>query len=223
MSLRQLLRPRKPFSLPTPLRHSSRHPLGFPRFNSTSPPPPPSKPQTQISRLIARLPKFLRPYVSNLNQAPISHIAAFLILHEITAIVPLVGLAGLFHYTEWLPVSWVEGKWVSVGLERFGRWFGRKGWFGFERGVGEEGVNGENEGQEGGDGGVGTREEMVEGVERKWRVGERGGRILVEVATAYAITKVFLPARILVSVWATPWFARVVMGRIRGVFRKNKL
>jgi hypothetical protein len=43
-------------------------------------------------------------------------------------------------------------------------------------------------------------------------------RILVEVATAYAITKVFLPARILLSVWATPWFARVTVGRFGGLF-----
>jgi hypothetical protein len=44
---------------------------------------------------------------------------------------------------------------------------------------------------------------------------------LIEVATAYAITKVFLPARILLSVWATPWFARVVIGRVGGIFGRR--
>jgi hypothetical protein len=136
-------------------------------------------------------------------------------LHEITAIVPLLGLAGLFHYTEWLPKGMVEGKWVTEGIERFGRYFGRKGWFGFER-VDAREAGGEvlNEGegaQEVDENGNGTIEE----VERKWHVGQKGGRILVEVATAYAITKVLLPVRILVSVWATPWFARVFWGLYR--------
>ena len=103
-------------------------------------------------------------------------------------------------------------------MERFGRYFRRKGWFGF-RGVGEEEVGKE----EGVDVGRGKGEdELVQGVERKWGVGEKGGRILVEVATAYAVTKVFLPARILVSVWATPWFARAVLGRVTGVLRRKK-
>jgi len=52
--------------------------------------------------------------------------------------------------------------------------------------------------------------------ERRWGVNKESSRILVEVATAYAITKVFLPARIVASVWATPWFARVVVGRVGG-------
>jgi hypothetical protein len=109
----------------------------------------------------------------------------------------------------------VEGKWVTEGIERFGRYFGRKGWFGFER-VDAREAGGEvlNEGegaQEVDENGNGTIEE----VERKWHVGQKGGRILVEVATAYAITKVLLPVRILVSVWATPWFARVFWGLYR--------
>lgn len=32
-----------------------------------------------------------------------THVVSFLILHEITAVVPLVGLAGLFHWTGWVP------------------------------------------------------------------------------------------------------------------------
>lgn len=41
-------------------------------------------------------------------------------------------------------------------------------------------------------------------------------------ATAWAIVKALLPARLLVSVWATPWFARLVVvptGRfMKGLF-----
>lgn len=33
-------------------------------------------------------------------------------------------------------------------------------------------------------------------------------RLVVEIATAWAIVKALLPARLVVSVWLTPWFAR---------------
>ncbi len=118
----------------------------------------------------------------------------------------------------------VERKWVREGMERFGRYFGRKRWFGFYglETVGEEsgsvGVVGVSKD------GQGEREykEMVHETEKRWRVGEKGRRILVEVATAYAITKVLLPARILLSIWGAPWFARVVVGRIGGLFGIGK-
>ena len=44
--------------------------------------------------------------------------------------VPLVGLAATFHYTNWLPPGMSEGKWAADGMEMFGRWFRRRGWFG---------------------------------------------------------------------------------------------
>ena len=31
---------------------------------------------------------------------------------------------------------------------------------------------------------------------------------MCRLATAYAVTKILLPLRLIVSVWATPWFAR---------------
>jgi hypothetical protein len=105
----------------------------------------------------------------------------------------------------------VEGRWVSEGMERFGRYFGRKGWFGFERVEEDSSATSVTEGEG----------SLIEETEKKWHVGEKGSRILIEVATAYAITKVFLPARILLSVWATPWFARVVIGRVGGVFGRR--
>ncbi|KUJ17457.1 uncharacterized protein LY89DRAFT_707025 [Mollisia scopiformis] len=194
-----------------PIRHLLRKPFYFPRprqilrHQSTS---AESRTRARITSLHARLPNFLHPYTCGLLTAPISHLVSFLILHEITAVVPLIGLASLFHYTNWLPEAWVEGRWVKEGVDRFGRYFGRKGWFGFSaQEKGEQGEGGEI---------------SVESEENRWRVGERGGRILVEVATAYAITKVFLPARMLLSVWGTPWFARVFVGRFTGLFRGVK-
>lgn len=132
---------------------------------------------------------------------------------------PLVGLAGLFHYTQWLPAGFVEGRWVKEGMERFGRYFGRKGWFGFSREGNEVGKTGQE--MQGEVGERNTQDGMVEGAEKRWHVSEAGGRILVEVATAYAITKVLLPVRILVSVWGTPWFARAVFGRVKRVFGRK--
>jgi hypothetical protein len=61
----------------------------------------------------------------------VSHITAFLVLHELTAIAPIGGLAYLFHQTNWLPPGLSESKWAVAGAEKFGRYFRRKGWFGF--------------------------------------------------------------------------------------------
>jgi hypothetical protein len=60
--------------------------------------------------------------------------------------------------------------------------------------------------------------------EKWWGRGEEGVRLVVETATAYAIVKALLPVRIVVSVWGSPWLARVVVmpvGRgIRGIFKR---
>ncbi|KAF1829224.1 hypothetical protein BDW02DRAFT_475888, partial [Decorospora gaudefroyi] len=170
----------------------------------TTPTPTPS--QSRIRRFNNRLPKFLHKYTNALSHAPVTHITSFLLLHELTAIIPLLGLAAYFHYVHWLP-AWVgDGAWIEAGVERFGRYFRRKGWIG-----GEEVVD--------------VGEMRGEGQERVWRVGEGGVRVVVEFATAYAIVKMFLVPRILFSVWATPAFARwtVVPGlRVLGLLFGSK-
>ncbi|KAI4723066.1 hypothetical protein E4T48_00710 [Aureobasidium sp. EXF-10727] len=97
------------------------------RHQSTKPPAEALN-QSRISRLEARLPRFLARYVKPLRNAPISHITAFLVLHELTAIVPLFGLTFAFHKFDWLPPVFSEGYWVKEGVEKFGRYFRRKGW-----------------------------------------------------------------------------------------------
>ncbi|KAF2024117.1 hypothetical protein EK21DRAFT_79370 [Setomelanomma holmii] len=163
-----------------------------------------SKPSTsRVDRINRRLPRFLHRYTSALANAPLSHITSFLILHELTAIIPLFSLAAYFHYTHWLPPWFAEGAWVLNGVERFGRYFRRKGWI--RSGEAEEA---EREVLE-----IQAEEEMREKLElrktgKAWKINEGGVRLVVEFATAYAITKALLVPRIMFSVWATPAFAR---------------
>jgi hypothetical protein len=85
-----------------------------------------------MEKINSRLPRFLQRFMVPLRNAPVSHITAFLILHELTAVVPLFGLAATFHYTQWMPPYISEGKLVSQGVEKFGNYFRRKGWLGDE-------------------------------------------------------------------------------------------
>ncbi|KAI3547881.1 uncharacterized protein CLUP02_07478 [Colletotrichum lupini] len=165
-------------------------------------------------RILDRVPLRFQKYTTGLRKAPVSHVVAFLILHEITAVVPLLGLFGFFHYTNFLPLEYVTGHWagyVRDGVGMAERYFSRKGWFGFEAQD-----RGTMTGQLEGDGEVESTQDVLE----KW---QRDGKykVVVEVAMAWAITKALLPARILVSVWGTPWFAGV-MGRARGLFRSSR-
>lgn len=90
------------------------------------------KARSRIGRITSRLPARLQRYTTPLLNAPLTHITAFLLLHELTAVLPLFGLAGVFHYTKWMPPFVGEGKWVADGAEKFGNWFRRKGWLGEE-------------------------------------------------------------------------------------------
>ncbi|KAF4457752.1 hypothetical protein F53441_376 [Fusarium austroafricanum] len=168
---------------------------------------------SRIDRITSKLPLRLQKYTNGLRNAPVSHIVSFLILHEITAIVPVLGLFGLFHYTNYVPVDYVTGhfgSYVEDGVGRFERYFRRKGWFGFRK----------NE-----DGKVSSTttthpESKSEDAVERWHSGDGRYKVVVEIALAYAITKALLPVRIIGSVWATPWFARVLM-RAKGVFTRK--
>ncbi|GJN85637.1 hypothetical protein PLIIFM63780_009206 [Purpureocillium lilacinum] len=160
---------------------------------------------SRIDRITSRLPKRLQKYTTGLRNAPLSHIISFLILHELTAIVPVVALFALFHYTTYVPISYMTehfGEYVQGGVARFERYFSRKGWFGFGK---EDAGAGAEQDEEAG--GKSHTDEVVD----KWRSGDRKYEILMEVALAYAVTKALLPLRIIFSVSATPWFARVLM------------
>ena len=100
---------------------SCRHRLHL-RFSSnsvSSPKPPlPPPPPTNQPRL---LPKSLRPYAERFRDRPVSHVTSFLILHELTAVLPLAGLVLLFHQTQWSPPG-LPGEWIDAGMKKFGRY-----------------------------------------------------------------------------------------------------
>ncbi|KAJ6780634.1 hypothetical protein PWT90_01730 [Aphanocladium album] len=167
---------------------------------------------SKIDRITSKLPRRLQKYTQGLRNAPVSHIVSFLILHELTAIVPLIGLFALFHYTTYVPLTYVTehfGSYVEVGVSRFEKYFRRKGWFGFDKqATGDDGKAAQ-----------GSSEQPQDAVS-KWQTGDPKYRILVEVSLAYAITKALIPIRVVASVWATPWFAGVLVGLRKVVFRK---
>ncbi|QWU87905.1 hypothetical protein CA3LBN_002170 [Candidozyma haemuli] len=56
--------------------------------------------------ILSKVPRFLRPWTTQFIHAPVSHVTAFLVLHELTAIVPLVGIWYMLHsYHDLLMVS----------------------------------------------------------------------------------------------------------------------
>lgn len=189
------------------------------RYNSSRPshshsqPSQPTPSQARITKLLNRLPRFLQPYTSGLRNAPFTHVSAFLILHEITAMVPLIILGMGFHYSGWLPGGLDEEK-VLGYMNQFGSYFSKKGWFNVSAPLGCPSSSPSLEGIRGNEGEVVHKVLDHNEEDRIVEEGKYGSgtRVVLEVATAYAITKVLLPVRILGSVWATPWFARRVLG-----------
>ncbi|KAL1890053.1 hypothetical protein Sste5346_008489 [Sporothrix stenoceras] len=207
-----------PWRPTTSVRSNSLRPRRTVRNYTTEPPPPPKgSPSSRLDRILSRLPKSLQKYTRRLKDAPVQHVVAFLILHELTAIVPIVGLFGFFHWTGMGGAASGSGVldymmshfggYVVDGVRRFEKYFRRKGWFGFGKG--------DKEGEEGQDGEVAT---TTDAVMRKWTSAESKYRIVVEIGLAYSITKVLLPLRLALSLWATPWFAGVIT-RLRALRR----
>ena len=124
-------------------------------------------------------------------------------------------------------------------MERFGRYFKRKGWI-----RSDEALEAEREVDEiqkddkqrqwmksqgllshSDDDGIGSETKRLRKVDQAWNISEGGVRLVVEFATAYAIVKMFLIPRIVFSVWATPTFARwtvaPVLKKFRAMFGKK--
>lgn len=166
-------------------------------FTTKPPPPPPPSPSIPsketppriLTLLSRRLPKFLHPYTNRLVSAPLSHITSFLILHELSAVVPLVALFGLFHYTSWLPGEWLgETVWAREKAEKLVRYLERKGYWkgGFQR-KNKEKKDEEKEEEEGEEGGSEGNLSSNSG-----RMGERISRVLLEYVLQLQIVFILL-------------------------------
>ncbi|KAL7625204.1 hypothetical protein AAE478_004419 [Parahypoxylon ruwenzoriense] len=142
-----LLRRRPPLHPPPPQPRNSRQPFHQSARLRSPPHSFSSAARKQTQRLHAILeragkwvPRRLRPYLSRLRSAPLSHVAAFLALHEVTAVAPLLGLTYWFYTADVVPTAWVLGPWAAgaeEGLRRWVRYFRRKGWFGLGEGDGD--------------------------------------------------------------------------------------
>lgn len=131
---------------------------------------------------------------------------------------------------------------MLLGVEKFGNYFRRKGWIdaGDKREAealveSGEGRNVENEKKprrrfatflgrsRDGEDERGTGKGMVT---KWWGRGESGTRLVVEFATAYAIVKLLLPLRLLLSAWGAASFARWTVvpfnNMVKRWFRKPK-
>ena len=134
---------------------------------------------------------------------------------------PLVVLGMGFHYSGWLP-GYLDEEKVMAYMKKFGDYFSRKGWFGVSTFVSTDVEAqkevGEFEGQKGHEAHKVMTHDAEDIIVREQRYGQ-GTRVVLEVATAYAITKMLLPVRVVGSVWATPWFARRVLGAFKRLKR----
>lgn len=78
--------------------------------------------------IFKRLPKFLHPYTIGFINAPVSYVTAFLLVHELTAIVPLFGLWGFFYYYDYTPVSGIPDWLLLKGTHFIDVLAERNGW-----------------------------------------------------------------------------------------------
>lgn len=104
------------------------------------------------------------------------------------------------------------------GVERFGKYFKRKGWIRSDEA--EEAKQEVQEIQHQIHGEESEGQVKMRKIDKAWNISEGGVRLVVEFATAYAITKALLIPRIMLSVSATPWFARMTVVPLLGRFKR---
>ncbi|ORY71518.1 uncharacterized protein BCR38DRAFT_331109 [Pseudomassariella vexata] len=203
------------------LRHIQRNSRTR-RFKSSKPPTDPnptpitegqtSAPQNPaLDRSQRLIPRRLQPYASRFKSAPVSHVTAFLILHELTAIIPVVGLTSLFYYMDIVPVDYVFGPWAAYAQEALNKqikWLKKKGWLGL----------GDEDGREGEES---RTAEVMQTIKENvtFKNTQKGYKIGIQLAAAYAITKVIIIPRVALSIWLTPPVARAMVWTRKAIFR----
>ncbi|KAH3689010.1 hypothetical protein WICPIJ_000009 [Wickerhamomyces pijperi] len=84
-------------------------------------PTDPKPPNPTVLKIIQSLPKPLQKYAQKLSTSPVSHITSFLILHELSAIIPFIALWYVFHEFQFLPTSLEIPLWVVTQGEKFAK------------------------------------------------------------------------------------------------------
>ncbi|KAI1824622.1 hypothetical protein F4861DRAFT_504853 [Xylaria intraflava] len=222
---------RAPRALPSPLKPSFQ--IRSRRFQSSKPEPPdpnpgPTAQATRVSRILTAtsrfLPKRLQTSLQNLRSAPFSHICAFLVLHELTAIVPVLGLTCAFYFLDWTPLNAIPGLKEKLDAA------GPKAPVGSKTKEEEAGAGGDEEytgrakpvpqaeltafPKEDTDAATGdsTSTAMVDPTlgedPAKGELTAKLKKMAAQLPLAYGITKLLLVPRIALSLWLTPWLAR---------------
>ncbi|GAA5998747.1 uncharacterized protein JCM10292_007203 [Rhodotorula paludigena] len=230
------------------LRASTRALHGPPRPRCSRLPPSPlvrSPPLRLASSSPAtpqrRLPRALEPYLARLRAQyphadPPALVASFVVLHELTALVPLVALFALFHalglgtgLVQWILEHSEDGRDEAAGTKDRGGWrdtvrtwlreaedkterIGRRyGWFGWDKETAEQRKERREREKE-----RGTTEDRLE--DERLQV---GGDV-ANLAAAYLVVKALIPLRILISLRLSPSLANLVVRRFRGLRERGK-
>ncbi|KAK0531342.1 Serine--tRNA ligase, mitochondrial [Tilletia horrida] len=209
----------RPF--PAAPRYASSSPASPPRASDqqqqpplqpSPPPPPPPPPQRPPSRLQASLAQ-IRALAQRHGSDPTSLVASFLVLHELTALLPLVLLFWIFQllgagqfFLSWLGAepqgesggqglkSMVNG-WVQEGMRRAERVGRRYGLFGLEKK--------DKSGSGSASASAGAEAEDASSPQSVALVGS-----FANAVAAYACVKALIPLRLAASVALAPAFAR---------------
>ena len=134
--------------------------------------------------IIKKLPPFLHPYFANFLNFPVSHLTSFLVLHELTAVVPLFGLWSLFTHLDWPAASTIT-ELLPPALVQSG-------------------------------------EKYIDAMATRNSWTDLAGDNILRGALAYAVVKVLMPVRALLSVLATPWFAERVVIPVTRLLNRRK-
>ncbi|GAA5859388.1 hypothetical protein JCM8547_002011 [Rhodosporidiobolus lusitaniae] len=191
----------------------------FLRFSSSSPPSP-SSPPTLLARAQRRFQPYLAPLLHRYPLlSPSSLTLSFLVLHELTAVVPLVPLYYLFTaigfgatvsaYASGEDAG--EGKgmrervrgWLEEAEDKAGRVGRRYGWFGMDKESKEEREERRRRQEDREETGGGEEEKELERKARERTLGEP----FLNAAAAYLAVKALLPLRIALSVGLAPRLA----------------
>ncbi|KAJ1927392.1 hypothetical protein IWQ60_002979 [Tieghemiomyces parasiticus] len=152
------------------------------RLVSTAPSVPPAAPA-----------RGWRRYLHLFKNQPSSYIVSFAVLHEVTAIVPLLGLFWLLSWTDWG---------IDIDPERYREYLAKAEKIALSMGIGRP--NPET---------VAPRDEVAaKAEETAAEVGWRpDSNTIVHLATAYGIIKLLAPARIAMCVFLTPTTAKYLV------------